>query len=145
MKIILTKDIKGQGKKGQIKEVKDGFGSFLIKQGDAVLASEGNVKQLNTQKKKALEQEEQLIKECEQIKQKLEQLTIQITVKTGNQDRVFGSVSSKQIVTELKNKGYNIDKNKVKINEALTSLGTHIVDIELHKQVIAKVKINLIK
>lgn len=145
MKIILTKDIKGQGKKGQIKEVKDGFGSFLIKQGDAVLASEGNVKQLNTQKKKALEQEEQLIKECEQIKQQLEQLTIQITVKTGNQDRVFGSVSSKQIVTELKNKGYNIDKNKVKINEALTSLGTHIVDIELHKQVIAKVKINLIK
>ena len=58
---------------------------------------------------------------------------------------MFGSVSTKQIVQELKNKNYDIDKNKVKLNEPLTSLGTHVVNVELHKKVIANLKVNLVK
>ena len=146
MKVIFIKDLKGQGKKGDIKEVKDGYGTnFLIKNGYAILANDGNLKQFNTQKEKEKLNEALKIKECEKIKEELEKLKIDIKVKTGAQDRVFGSVSTKQINEELKKLNYNIDKNKIKINEVLSSLGTHVVDVELHKQVIAKLKINLVK
>lgn len=66
-------------------------------------------------------------------------------VKVGSGDKVFGSVSAKQIEKELKNKGYDIDKKSIIINSSLSSLGTHIVDIELHKKVVAKIKVNLVK
>ena len=146
MKVIFIKDLKGQGKKGEIKEVKDGYGSnFLIKNGYAVLANESNLKHFNTQKNKELLEENLYIKECEKIKEQLEKLKINIQVKVGKEDKVFGSVSTKQIVTELKKLDYNIDKNKIKIDSPISSLGTHIVKVELHKKVIANLKINLVK
>lgn len=145
MKVIFINDLKKQGKKGDIKEVKDGYASFLIKNGYVVPATDSNLKQFNTKKEKEKLSETLKIKDCEKIKEELEKLTIKIKVKTGAEDRVFGSVSTKQINEELKKLKYNIDKNKIKINETLTSLGTHMVDIELHKQVIAKLKVNLEK
>lgn len=145
MKVIFINDLKKQGKKGDIKEVKDGYASFLIKNGYVVPANDGNLKQFNTQKEKEKLNETLKIKDCESLKNELEKLTIKIKVKTGAGDRVFGSVSTKQINEELKKLNYNIDKNKIKTNESLTSLGTHIVEIELHKQVIAKLKVNLEK
>lgn len=146
MKVIFIKDLKGQGKKGEIKEVKDGYGTnFLIKNGYAVLANESNLKHFNTQKNKELLEESLYIKECEKTKEQLEKLKINIKVKVGKEDKVFGIVSTKQIVTELKKLNFDIDKNKIKITTPLSSLGTHIVAIELHKKVIANLKINLIK
>ena len=145
MKVIFIKDLKKQGKKGEIKEVKDGYATFLIKNGYVIQATEGNLKHFNTEKQKEELNENLKIKDCEKTKGELEKLTINIKVKTGAQDRVFGSVSTKQIVQELKNKNYDIDKNKVKLNEPLTSLGTHIVNIELHKKVMANLKVNLVK
>ena len=146
MKVIFIKDLKGKGKKGEIKEVKDGYGTnFLIKNGYAVLANESNLKHFNTQKNKELLEESLYIKECEKIKEQLEKLKINIKVKVGKEDKVFGSVSTKQIVTELKKLNFDIDKNKIKITTPLSSLGTHVVAIELHKKVIANLKINLIK
>ena len=146
MKVIFIKDLKGQGKKGEIKEVKDGYGTnFLIKNGYAVLANESNLKHFNTLKNKELLEESLYIKECEKIKEQLEKLKINIKVKVGKEDKVFGSVSTKQIVTELKKLNFDIDKNKIKITTPLSSLGTHVVAIELHKKVIANLKINLIK
>ncbi len=146
MKVIFIKDLKGQGKKGEIKEVKDGYGTnFLMKNGYAVLANESNLKHFNTQKNKELLEESLYIKECEKTKEQLEKLKINIKVKVGKEDKVFGSVSTKQIVTELKKQNFDIDKNKIKITTPLSSLGTHIVAIELHKKVIANLKINLIK
>lgn len=145
MKVIFIKDLKGQGKKGEIKEVKDGYGTFLIKNNIANIASESNLKHYNTLKSKQELEENLYIKECEKIKEQLEKLKINIKVKVGSQDRVFGSVSTKQIVTELKKLNFDIDKNKIKIDVPLSSLGTHIVKIELHKKVIADLKINLVK
>ena len=146
MKVIFIKDLKGQGKKGDIKEVKDGYGTnFLIKNGYALLATDANLKHFNTQKDKELLKENLYIKECENIKRQLEKLNIQIQVKVGKEDKVFGSVSTKQITTELKKLNFNIDKNKIKLTTPLSSLGTHIVEIELHKKVIANLKINLVK
>lgn len=145
MKVIFLKDLKGQGKKGEIKEVKDGYGNFLIKNNVASLANEANLKHYNTVKSKQELEENLFIKECEKLKEQLEKLKINIKVKVGTQDRVFGSVSTKQIVTELKKLNYNIDKNKIKLDHPLSSLGTHVVNVELHKKVIANIKINLVK
>ena len=145
MKIILIKDVKKQGKSGDILDVKDGYGVFLINNGDAVLATQGGLNRLDSDNKKRKQEEEETIKKCEVLKQKLEKDIISFKVKTGQQDRVFGSVSPKQIVEELKRKGYNIDKKQIKIEGAIASLGIHNIDIELHKKVIAKLKIELKK
>jgi len=145
MKIILIKDVKKQGKSGDILNVKDGYGTFLINKGDAVLATQNSVDRLDRENQEKEKNEQKLIKECEVIKKKLENLKITFKVKTGQSDRVFGSISPKQIVEELKNRGYNIDKKQIKIDGSISSLGFHNVDIELHKKVIAKVKIELTK
>lgn len=145
MKVIFIKDLKGQGKKDEMKEVKDGYASFLIKNGYAVAATEGNIKQLKHQQDIQKQEEQKRIEECKKEKEKLEKLTISIPVKTGAQDKVFGSVSTKQIITELKKQGFDIDKTQVKIDSPLTSLGTHKVKLELHKQVIANISVNLTK
>ena len=145
MKIILIKDVKKQGKSGDILEVKDGYGNFLINKGDAVLATSNSRDRLDRENKEKEIKENNLIKECEIIKKKIENLKISFKVKTGEQDRVFGSISAKQIVEELKNKGFSIDKKQIKINNTISSLGFHNVDIELHKKVIATIKIELKK
>ena len=145
MKIILIKDVKKQGKSGDILEVKDGYGTFLINKGDAVLATSNSRDRLDRENKEKELKENNLIKECEVLKRKLEKLKISFQVKTGEQDRVFGSISAKQIVEELKNKGYNIDKKQIKISNTIATLGFHNVDIELHKKVIATIKIELKK
>ena len=145
MKIILLKDVKKHGKKGDIIEVADGYGNFLIKNKDAVLATSGGVDRLNKENAQKKKNEENLIKECNKLKTKLEKENFVFKVKTGAQDKVFGSVSAKQIETELKNKKYDIDKKQIKINNALSTLGFHNVDIELHKKVVATIKVQLVK
>ena len=145
MKIILLKDVKKHGKKGDIIEVADGYGNFLIKNKEAVLATSGSVDRLNKENAQKKKDEENLIKECNKLKTKLEKENFVFKVKTGAQDKVFGSVSAKQIETELKNKKYDIDKKQIKINNALSTLGFHNVDIELHKKVVATIKVQLVK
>lgn len=146
MKVIFIKDLKGQGKKGEIKEVKDGYGSnFLIKNGYAVLYTKTGVKRLNDENLKNQKEHDELIKECNILKEKIEKLDLKIRVKTGKQDKVFGSVSTKQITSELKNKNIEIDKKKIKLDNELCALGTYFINIELHKEVIAKLKITLVK
>lgn len=146
MKVIFLKDVKGQGKKDEIKEVKDGYGmNFLIKNGYAVLATETGVKRLKTEQEENRLQEQLNIKECEQLKQKLEKLKLQFKVKTGKTDQVFGSISTKAISDELKKNGFDIDKRKIHLDNQISSLGCHEVEIELHKEVLAKIKIQLVK
>ena len=146
MKVIFLKDVKGQGKKDEIKNVKDGYGmNYLIKNGYAVMATETGVKRLRSEQEENRLQEQLNIKECEQIKSEIETLTLKFQVKAGASDRVFGSVSTKSIADELKKNGFNVDKRKIKLDNPLSSLGFHEVEIELHKEVIAKVKVQLIK
>ncbi len=144
MKIILLEDVRKQGKKGDIIEVADGYGNFLIKAKQAVLASTAGVERLKREKEQKKKDEDNLIKECTKLKEKLEKDTFKFQVKTGKQDRVFGSVSAKQIATSLRDKNYDIDKKQIKINDPLSSLGYHNVDIELHKKVIATIKVELV-
>lgn len=142
MKVIFLKDVKGQGKKDDIKEVKDGYAeNFLIKNGYAIKYSNRSKEILDNQIEDRNEKEKELIKECEEIKKKLESKTYTFRVKSGKEGKVFGSVSSKQISDELNKQGFKIDKKKILIDDALTTLGHHNVKIELHKKVIAEIKI----
>ncbi len=89
--------------------------------------------------------EAQDIKNAEKVKEQLGKIEISFTVKTGAGDKVFGSVSPKQVADALKEKGFSIDKKQIKEKEALSTLGYHEVEIELHKKVTAKVKVHLMK
>lgn len=144
MRVIFIKDLKNQGKKGDIKEVKDGYGNnFLIKGGYAVLETPTSVDILKKENQQNASKKEQEELNANKIKEQLEKETINFIVKTGTNDKVFGSVSSKQIHEELVKKGYNIDKKKIVLNETIQSLGTHIVKIELYKNINADLKVAL--
>lgn len=145
MKIILLSDVKKQGKKGDILTVKDGYGNFLINKGDAVLSTNNSMNKLDRENKEKEKKELELIDQCEKTKRQIEKQNIIFKVKVGANDKVFGSISPKQIVEELKNKGYNIDKKQIKSDVPIDTLGYHFINIELHKKVIAKLKIELKK
>ena len=146
MKVIFLKDLKGQGKKDEIKEVKDGYAeNFLIKNGYAIKYTTRSKEILNNQIEDRNEKEKELIKECEIIKKELEKKEYSFKVKTGKDDKVFGSISSKAIADELAKDGYKVDKKKIFIDGSISSLGTHIVKIELHPKVVLELKIKLVK
>lgn len=145
MKVILLKDIKKQGKKGEIKEFANGYATFLIKNKDAIALTEGSMKHLQKENLEKKQKEEKDIKEAKEIAKQLEKITITIKVKTGKEDRVFGSISTKQIAEELKKRNFVIDKKKIQLKNEISSLGYHEVEILLHKKVIAPLKIQLVK
>lgn len=146
MKVIFTKDIKGQGKKNEIKEVSDGYAmNFLIKKGYAIKATDNNLEKVSKQVSEEKLEEALLIKEMESLKAKLEKITLEFKTKVGEQDRMFGSISTKQIKSELSKLGYTIDKQSIKLDHQIMSLGVHNVEIELHKQVIATIKVKVTK
>lgn len=146
MKVILLQDVKKQGKKDQIIDVSDGYANnFLIKNGLAVAATEKSKQILAKELDVRQKEEDALVEKCREIAKKLETMNISIEVKTGAQDKVFGTVSSKQICEELKKQNIDIDKKKIILDHTLDSLGTHEVLIELHKKVKTKLKVTLKK
>lgn len=146
MQVIFIKDLRKQGKKGEIKTVKDGYGqNFLIKNGYAIPVNEHNLNELNNQNKKEQAQDEKNKNEATLLKEKLEKLELEFKVKTGANDKVFGSISPKQIKEELEQKGYKIDKKQIEINNSISSLGYHNINLNLYGNIVAKVKVHVIK
>ena len=144
MEVIFVKDLKGQGKKGDIKLVKDGYATnFLIKNGIAVAKTSTNLHNLEIAKKQEMAKDLENRKKAEDIKKTLEGLTLEFKVKTGEHDRVFGSISVKQIKQKLED--YNIDKNMIDMKTPLSSLGYHNVSINLYKDIKSNVKVLLFK
>ena len=108
MEVIFIKDLKGQGKKGEIKQVKDGYAeNFLIKKGYAIKSTKSSLEKLEDENKAKAKEEEKAKKEALSIKEKLEKVTLTFKVKTGDNDKVFGSISVKQIKEALKEKEKN--------------------------------------
>ena len=145
MKIILISDVKKQGKKGDILEVKDGFGKFLISNHQAVMYTNTSVERLNDEQQKAKEEDLKNRREAEEIKNKLSKEKISFIVKTGANDKVFGSISTKQICEELKSKGYNIDKKQIILDIPISSIGMFDVKINLYKDINGILKVEVKK
>ena len=146
MEVIFIKDLKNQGKKGQIKKVKDGYAeNFLIKNGYAVKKTKENLTKLNHEQEKKAKDDANKKKEAETIKSTIEKLTLEFKVKTGNGDKVFGSISIKQIKDALLKNGYKIEKSQIEIPNTIQSLGFHNININLYPGVTAKVKVHVIK
>ena len=146
MQVIFIKDLRKQGKKGEIKEVKTGYAeNFLIKKGYAIPLNQQNLRNLQHENKK-LEEEEQKNKELAlKEKEKLEKIELEFKVKTGKDDRVFGSISPKQIKEELLKKDIKVEKRQIKLDNNIVSLGYHKVKIELYKKVEAEIKVHVVK
>lgn len=146
MKIILLEDVRKVGKKDDILEVSDGYANnFLIKNKLAVQYTKKSKEVLDKEIDNRKKDEELLVASLNEIKKNLQDKTFTFKVKTGEEDKVFGKVSTKQIAEALKNGGYNIDKKAIKLNSDLASLGVHEVLIELHKEVKFKIKVKLEK
>ncbi len=146
MKIIFIEDVKGQGRKGEIKEVKAGYAyNYLFKNNYAVPLTNANLNRLKEEKEIKNKKENEELNYFKELKQKLKLEKLGFKVKTGSKDKLFGSISSKQISVKLKNLGYEIDRKKIILPKALTKLGTHQIKLLLHKQVTANLEIELIK
>ena len=145
MKVILLHDVKKQGKKDQIIDVSDGYAKYLINNKLGLPATESNKKVLDKDLKNRELKEQELILECQKQQKKMEKINLVFKVKTGKDDKVFGNVSVKQVHEELNKLGYNLDKKKIHINNNIDTLGTHLVEIELHKKVKFNIKVTLSK
>lgn len=145
MKVIFIKDLKKQGKVNEIKEVSDGYAlNFLIKNGYAVKYTKTSSDRLNKDLEDIQIKEEKEIEIAKELKEKIAKEHLKFGVKCNN-GKVFGSISSKQIAEELEKRGISIQKKKIKIDEQISTLGHHLVNVELHKKVIGEIDVELVE
>jgi large subunit ribosomal protein L9 len=144
MKVIFLKDVKGQGKQGEVKNVSEGYANnFLFPRGLAAVASDGAMKSLDSQKKAEEKRKDKEKEAAEKLGQQIEALTVQIKAKSGEGGRLFGSITSKQIAEELEKLKIKVDKRKIDLPDPIRAMGITQVPIKLHPEVIAKVKIQV--
>lgn len=146
MKVIFMKDVKGKGKKGEVKNVSDGYArNYLLKNNIAVEATQGNLKGLEAQKRKQQQLEQEEKEEAMQLKDKLAELTVEIEAKSG-EGKLFGSITSKQIAEALqKEHGYKLDKRKIELDQPIKSLGYTVVPVKLHPEVSGSIKVHVVE
>lgn len=145
MKVILKEDVKKVGKKGEIVNVADGYArNYLIARGLAVPETKKSLEILDEQKKEAALEEAEAKAKAEELAKEMEKMMLQFTVKSGAEGRVFGSVSTKQIVEALNKQGIKVDKRKILDTNPIQTLGISRVRIELHKGVIGTIRVKLI-
>lgn len=145
MKVIFLEDVKGKGKKGEVKEVSDGYArNVLLKQKKAVEATPAEMAKLRANNKRAEEAAEQELIDAKNLKTKLESLTVELKAKPGKDGRLFGSITSKQIAEQLqKDQGIKIDKRKMDLKDAIRTLGVTKVNVKLHHEVTAELKVHV--
>jgi large subunit ribosomal protein L9 len=146
MKIILREDVDRLGHKGDIITVKDGYArNYLIPQKLAFLATPGNLRMFEEGKKQLEVRENKARRVADQIAKKLKSVSITATVAVGEEDRVFGSVTAQTIANLLKEKGFDIDKKKILLEEPIRTLGVYTILLKLHHDVQGKVKVWVVK
>ena len=145
MKVILLKDVKNVGKKGEIKEVSDGYArNFLIPRGFAIEASKGNLKHLLYEKKQEKEKEERIKKRSEEILNKLSKRVWEIKVKAGSAGKLFGSLTSSSVAEILsKAIGEEINKRWIKVKKPIKEIGIYNIDVKLPGGVTGKIKVKI--
>lgn len=145
MKVILKQDVKGTGKKGEILEVSDGFAkNFLLKKGLAEQASAVAVNSLKIQKEAEERRRAEEIKAIRELAQKMDKAEVTVAIRCGENGKVFGSVTSKEIASKLEDLGYAVDKKKILLKDSIKTIGQYPVEVRLMEKVSAKIYVNVV-
>ena len=146
MKIILLKDVEQLGKAGEIVEVASGYArNFLIPQREALVATAANVAQFESRRKQHEAVAERERRTAEALAKHLEADSLTAQVRVGEEDRLFGSVTAQNIQELLAEKGYEIDRRAVQLEEPIRALGVYTIELRLHPEVTAQVKLWVVK
>ena len=144
MKVILTKDLDNLGRAGTLVDVKTGYGrNYLLPRNLAVLATAKNIRQLEHQKSGILARAAKEKQNMAAIAQKISAIEVKFTRKVGDQNKLFGSVTSKDVHEQLVAQGYPIERKQVHMPEPLKEVGTHEVEVKLHPEVTVKLKVTV--
>lgn len=146
MKVILKAKVKGVGNAGEVKDVSDGYArNYLLPRGLAVIADANALKTLGQQQQLADKRDERELASSQTLKEKIENLSLNYQVKAGEGGRLFGSVTSKDIADEMARMGIKVDRRKVMLAEPIRQLGNYEIEIRLHPQVTAFLKLDVLK
>jgi large subunit ribosomal protein L9 len=146
MKVILRKEHETLGAVGAVIEVKDGYArNFLIPKGIAFQASEGNMRALEEEKKQTVRRHVKELKGSEKLATELEKISITLQVRVGEDEKLFGAVTSQMVADALKEKGFDIDKRIIDLAEPIKALGIYTVDVHLPQGVTGKVKVWVVR
>ncbi len=145
MKVIFKQDVKGKGKKGEVKNVSDGYArNYLLKHNLAVEATNAALKEHQAQEKKKEKEAQAEVDEAKKLKETLENLTVELQAKSGDKGSLFGSITSKHIAEELKkNHNIKIDKRKIEMDSPIRTLGYTNVPVKLHNEVMGTIKVHV--
>ena len=146
MKVILTQDIKSVGKKGQIIDASDGYArNFLLPKKMAVIADATNLNELKTKQDANKYKHDMTMANAKELSEKMKSFELVFKIKAGENGKIFGSITSKDIATELAKKYFvEVDKKKVCLNDAIKSLGVYNIEIKLFEGVSGTIKVNIV-
>jgi len=147
MRVILLKDVKGLGKKGDVVKAKDGYArNYLLPKGVAKEATDGNVKVLKEQKTAKKIRKEEEVEKAKKLADKIEKCTVKIKSKAGGNGKLFGSVTTKDIANELKKQHkIKVDKRKIVLDGNIKSLGATYVNVKVYPKISAKLKVDIVE
>lgn len=144
MKVILRQDVSNLGKKGDIKEVSEGYArNYLIPRGLAVKASRGHIKELNNLKRAETSRAAKEEAQAKELFKKLDGLSLTLTVKAGEEGKLFGSVTSSDIAAALAQKGFKIDRRKISLKNPIKKLGSYTLEVKLHPNISPQINIKV--
>ena len=145
MKVILLVDIKGKGKKDEIKDFPNGYANFLVAQKQALIANDANLKSFADRKEQEKQAELKHLEDMRNLKKTLESKQVKIVVRVGQNGRMFGTVITKQVADAIENQlKVKIDKKKFDFKTTIDAIGTYEIPIDLHKEVRATIKVNVV-
>jgi len=147
MKVILLQDVKGSGKKGEVINVSDGYArNFLFSKNLALEANADNLNKLKLQKASDELKKQKEIEQAKKTAEQLNQLTVKLTVKAGENGKIFGGITSGQVSEKLKEQhNIDIDKKKIVINEPIKTVGRVLIEVKLHEGIAAKLALNIVR
>ena len=145
MKVILLQDLDNLGEEGEVVSVKDGYGrNYLIPQGLAYLATPGAIKAHEEERRQAARKRAVAKEEAEAVAKELESMEVVVTARVGEENRIFGTVTSQQIAVELSQRGFDIDRRNIELNEDIRLIGVYTATVKVQSGVSAQLKIRVI-
>ncbi|HHX03369.1 MAG TPA: 50S ribosomal protein L9 [Tissierellia bacterium] len=144
MKIILLENVQGLGSKGEVVEAKDGYArNFLVPRGLAVIATDSSLREAKHRQKSQAIRDEKELEDAKALKEKMEKETFVLSVKAGEEGRIFGSVTNMDIAEAVEAAGYKVDRKDILLDNPIKDVGSHSIEIRLHPEVHVWVKVEV--